>query len=131
MTTLYNFCTQTSACPDGSDPLSLLLATDGTLYGTTQEDGGGGDGTVFSLSMGFSPFVQPNPAVGKPGLNIGILGNDLTGTTSVSFNGTPANFTFVSSTFLKATVPSSATTGPIQVTTPSDTLTSIMNFQVK
>jgi hypothetical protein len=81
--------------------------------------------------MGFSPFVQPNPAGGKIGRMIGILGNDLIGTTAVTFNGARAVFTVTSDTLLKATVPSNATTGPIQVTTPSGTLSSIVNFHVR
>lgn len=131
LTTLYDFCRQTSSCPDGNGPLALLLATNGTLYGTTQGGGTSGDGTLFSLSMGFNPLVQPNPTAGKAGQSIGILGNDLTGTTSVAFNGTAATFTLVSSTFLRAAVPTGAKSGPIQVTTPSGTLTSIVHFQVK
>ena len=81
--------------------------------------------------MGFNPLVQPNPTAGKAGQSIGILGNDLTGTTSVAFNGTAAAFTVVSSTFLRATVPTGAKSGPIQVTTSGGTLTSIVHFQVK
>ena len=130
LTTLYDFCAETSSCPDGTGPLALLLATNGTLYGTTQGGGTSGDGTFFSLSTSFSPFVQANPNVGKAGQSIGILGNDLTGTTSVTFNGTAATFTVVSSSFLKATVPTGAKTGPIHVTTPSGTLKSIVSFQV-
>ena len=80
--------------------------------------------------MGFSPFVQANPNVGSTGRSIGILGNDLTGTTSVTFNGTPATFTVISSSFLKATVPTGAKTGPIHVATPNGTLKSNVNFQV-
>lgn len=130
LTILYNFCSQ-SSCTDGDTPLSMTLSTDGKLYGVTYYGGAVNHGSVFSLSMGFSPFVQPNPAGGKTGRTIGILGNNLTGTTAVSFNGTPASFTVVSDTFIKATVPSGATTGPIQVTTPSGSLSSIVNFQVK
>ena len=130
LTTLYDFCSQ-SSCADGDTPLSMTLSTDGKLYGVTYYGGAVSHGAVFSLSMGFSPFVQPNPAGGKIGRMIGILGNDLIGTTAVTFNGAPAVFTVMSDTLLKATVPSNATTGPIQVTTPSGTLSSIVNFQVR
>ncbi len=130
LTTLYNFCQQ-SGCPDGSDPMYLSLATDGNLYGATGWGGAVGDGTLFSFSVGFSPFVQPNPVAGRAGSAIGILGNQLSGATSVTFNGAPASFTVVSDTFINATIPSGATTGPIQVTTLSGTLSSIVNFQVR
>ena len=47
------------------------------------------------------------------------------------FNDAPATFTVVSSTLIKATVPSGATTGTIEVTTPSRTLSSDVAFQVR
>jgi len=42
----------------------------------------------------------------------------------------PATFTVVAATFITATVPAGATTGPVQVATPSGTLTSNVAFQV-
>ena len=80
--------------------------------------------------MGLAPFVQANPNFGKSGQVIGILGNNLTGTTSVAFNGVPATFKVVSSTYIKAELPTGATTGAIEVTTPSGTLKSNVAFQV-
>jgi uncharacterized protein (TIGR03437 family) len=56
------------------------------------------------------------------GAAIIILGTDLTGTTSVSFNGTPAAFEVVSATQITTTVPAGATTGRIQVITPGGAL---------
>jgi hypothetical protein len=50
---------------------------------------------------------------------VNILGNNLTGTTSVTFNGTPATYKVISSTLLKAQVPIGAVTGKIQVTPPA------------
>jgi len=67
LTTLYDFCAETSNCSDGTGPLALLLATNGTFYGTTQGGGTAADGTAFSLSMGFGPFVQADPNIGKVG----------------------------------------------------------------
>jgi uncharacterized repeat protein (TIGR03803 family) len=52
LTTLYNFCAQTN-CTDGSEPLAgLVLATNGTFYGTTSIGGANDDGTVFSITSG-------------------------------------------------------------------------------
>ena len=45
------------------------------------------------------------PWSGKVGQTIKILGTDLTGATSVTFNGTAATFTVVSATEITATVP--------------------------
>jgi hypothetical protein len=53
-----------------------------------------------------------------------------TGTTNVSFNGASASFTVVSDTYLTATVPSGATTGFVNVTTPGGTLKSNRMFLV-
>jgi uncharacterized protein (TIGR03437 family) len=50
---------------------------------------------------------------------------------TVKFNGTAsASVSFVSTTRLKATVPSGATTGHIAVTTPAGTGSSAANFTV-
>ena len=108
----------------------FVQATTGLLYGTTSGDGVTSDGTVFSESVGLSPFVTLLPTSRAIGQRVAILGNNLTGTTSVTFNGTPATFTVVSSTEISATVPSGATTGPVQVVTPSGTLTSNVPFKV-
>lgn len=113
----------------------LLQATTGTFYGTTAVGGegqcaGSGCGTVFSLDMGLGPFVTFVRAAGRVGQTSGILGQGFTGTTSVSLNGTPASFTVVSDTYIRATVPVGATTGYVTVTTPSGTLTSNVPFHV-
>jgi len=60
-----------------------------------------------------------------------ILGNTLSGTTSVTFNGVAATFTVPSDTYISATVPVGATTGPVVVTAPTGTLTSNKNFVVR
>lgn len=117
---------------DGSSAVGLIQATDGSFYGTTAS--GGSDicscGTVFKLSTGLAPFVTFLQNFGKIGATVQILGQGLTGTSNVSFNGTPANFTVVSDTLLQVTVPQGATSGQVRVTTPTGTLTSNKNFYV-
>jgi|HubBroStandDraft_6_1064221.scaffolds.fasta_scaffold04806_2 uncharacterized repeat protein (TIGR03803 family) len=50
LTTLYNFCSEAS-CADGGDPTAgLVLATDGTFYGTTSGGGAYDEGTVFNIT---------------------------------------------------------------------------------
>ena len=129
LSTLYNFCLN-SNCPDGWGPDSLMQATNGSFYGMTQFGGSTGYGTVFEFSTGLEPFVAESPTFGKVGQVVRILGNDLTGATSVTFNSMPATFKVVSSTFIEATVPSGATTGSIEVQTPSGTLKGNVAFQV-
>ena len=116
----------------------LVQGTVGNFYGTTGNGGVGGDscslpygcGTVFGLHVGLAPFVAFVRDSGKVGQTGGILGQGFTGTTSVSLNGTPASFTVVSDTFIRATVPAGATSGYVTVTTPSGTLTSNVPFYV-
>jgi uncharacterized repeat protein (TIGR03803 family) len=136
LTTLHRF----DAFADGTIPFGgLMQATNGNLYGTTTYGGvdkeecydlRGGCGTVFSLAVGLGPFVETRPTSGTPGTTVIILGNNLTGSTSVTFNGTSAAFTVVSSYEIKTTVPSGATSGKVKVKTPSSTLTSNANFRV-
>jgi uncharacterized repeat protein (TIGR03803 family) len=108
----------------------LLQATNGMFYGTAGYNGNTGDGTVFSLSEGLSPFVETLPTSGTVGATVKVLGTNLTGATGVTFNGTPATFTVVSASLITTTVPAGATTGRVRVTTPSGTLVSNVVFRV-
>ncbi len=119
LTTLHDF----NGTTDGVYPSTTLMqATNGTFYGTTFS-------TIFSISTGLAPFVIPQPAFGSIGKKVTILGTNLTGTTAVSFNGTPATFTATGSA-IDTTVPTGATSGTITVTTPSGTLSSNVVFTV-
>jgi len=107
----------------------LLQATNGGFYGDTFYSTPG-YGAVFALSTGLGPFVSSVPTRGKAGIPVKILGNALTGATGVTFNGVAAAFTVESSTYITTTVPEGATTGPIEVTLPSGTLSSNVPFRV-
>jgi len=123
LTTLHSY-----DVTDGQDSEGLIQDTNGALYGTTETGGAYGDGTVFSLSVGLGPFVKTNPAAGKVGATVGILGTNLTGATGVKFNGTATAFRVVSKTFIEAKVPSGATTGKVTVQLPSGALSSNVPF---
>jgi len=134
-TPLYAFCQCGST--NGYAPLDpLFQATDGNFYGTTAYNGYTGTyrfsgyGTVFKLSTGLSPLVKIVPAGGSVGKHVLILGNGLTGTTSVTFNGVAAAFKVESDTYIKAAVPAGATTGTVSVVTPTETLKSNPQFVV-
>jgi uncharacterized repeat protein (TIGR03803 family) len=138
LTTLYSFCAQGYPhCPDGSlASAGLLQATNGDFYGVTDAGGdpncddGYGCGTVFTLSVGLSPFVETRPTSGKVGKPVIILGTNLKGSTNVTFNGTKATFAVVSNSEIKTTVPTGATTGAVKVKTPKGTLVSNVAFRV-
>jgi uncharacterized repeat protein (TIGR03803 family) len=127
LTTLHSF--------DGSDgagpAAELVQATAGNFYGTTNGGGSLGDGTVFALGTGLGAFVKTAPTVGHVGAHVVILGNNLASTISVTFNGTAATFTVVSPGAIRTSVPTGATTGSVQVTTASGTLTSNVPFRVE
>ena len=125
LTTLYRFCSEGgTSCTDGGDPSAPLTQdTDGNFYGTTYD-------TLFSLSVGLGPFVEPQTASGEVGEGVKILGTDLTGATSVTFNGTAAVFEVASPSLIVTKVPTGATSGKVKVVTPSGTLTSNERFRV-
>jgi uncharacterized repeat protein (TIGR03803 family) len=117
--------------PDGLEPYGpLVQATDGSFYGTTYGGGTNKLGVVFNLSLGLAPFVETLPTSRIAGGHVIILGNNLAGTTAVSFNGTTAAFNIVSDTEITATVPSGATSGFITVTGDGSTLKSNKPFHV-
>jgi uncharacterized repeat protein (TIGR03803 family) len=131
LTTLHSFDMTDGAVPTGD----LLQSTNGTLYGVTSSGGnssnnGNNAGTVYSLSVGLGDFVATVPTVGTVGETVTILGTNLTGTTSVKFNGTAATFTVVSSSEITTTVPAGAITGAVKVVTRHGTLKSNVNFIV-
>ena len=111
---------------------SLFQHTNGTLYGANYEGGSKLRGDLYSLNMGLEPFVRflPPDASASVGDTIGLLGQGFNATAAVSFNGTSANFTVVSDTYMTATVPSGATTGPVTVSASRGTLTSNKTFVV-
>ena len=108
----------------------LIQGTDGTFYGIGAAGATNGAGFVFNLSTGLGPFIITRPASGKVGAEVSILGTNLTGVTSVTFNGTVAAFNVVSPNLITTTVPTGATTGTVQVVTPSGTLSSNGPFRV-
>lgn len=103
------------------------------LYGMTSNVDTYNWGTVFKYdipSTGFTP-INFTPSSGPIGTIVTITGANLTGATSVSFNGTPAtSFTVVSGTSITATVPTGATTGKIVVKVGCTVFTSLTDFIV-
>jgi uncharacterized repeat protein (TIGR03803 family) len=125
-TSLFSFDNTDGAIPTAG----LVQGTDGSFYGTAHKGGDNGDGTIFSLSVGLRPFVETRPTSGVVGAAVNILGSNLTGATSVTFNGTAAAFTVVSQYLITTTVPTGATSGKVEVIVPRATLSSNVPFRV-
>jgi hypothetical protein len=84
------------------------------------------------LSEGLGPFVSLQTSSGAVGAKVTILGTDLVGASSVTFNGTPATFTVNAiGSAITTTVPNVATTGTVQVVTPKGALQSNVAYRVK
>ena len=126
---VYTFTPTTGQLPF----VSLFQNTNGILYSDTYGGGTGSlchCGVAYSLNAGLHPFVALLTTSGKAGLVIQILGNGLTGTTSVKFGTGSASFTVVSDTYMTAVVPATGTTGAVTVATPSGFRVSSKNFRV-
>jgi uncharacterized repeat protein (TIGR03803 family) len=124
----------------GLPQASVVQAADGKIYGTailggTVRGGQQAMGTVWSLDAGLSApkaaIAALAPSSGKVGSIVTIRGNSMIGTTAVTFNGVSAAFKVLNVSFITATVPANATTGPIAVTNPGGTTVSSQPFTVQ
>jgi hypothetical protein len=95
----------------------------------TSRGGTAFNGVVYRFDTGLANFISTTSPVGLAGKPVGILGDGLSGATSVEFNGTPASFHVVSNHFLTATVPAGET-GFVKVTTTAGALLSSKVFRV-
>lgn len=126
---LYSFDGVTAAAPGAA----LLQHTNGIFYGLSF---GGGltcwynqkCGTFYSFNMGLNPFVSVVVTFGRVGAPVQILGQGFTAASQVSFGAVPAKFKVISESYMTATVPDGATTGPVTVTTTAASLTSNRTF---
>jgi uncharacterized repeat protein (TIGR01451 family) len=100
-------------------------ATTGPISVTTT-DGSYTNASTFYLPASISSFSPTNAA---PGTQVTIHGQNLIGTSAVSFNGTAASdFTVTNTTTLGVTVPPAVITGPITLTTPAGAVSSSALF---
>lgn len=131
----FNILQRLNGSQIGTCPCWLTIGSDGKFYGTTIA-GGPGQGAAWTWDLGLPP-PQPDvtgvvPTSGSPGTVVTVNGKFLLGATGVSFNGTPATvFSNISGNYVSATVPPSATTGPITVTTANGSSTSAGSFTVE
>jgi len=92
------------------------------LISISTVDGSDTNSMPFYLPAAITAFAPTNaPAGGR----ITITGQNLVGTTGVTFNGTPANsFIVTNNTSMSAVVPPGVATGPITVTAPAGAVVS-------
>jgi hypothetical protein len=103
-------------------------ATTGPIRVTTP---GGTGSSLTNFTIAAPTITSFAPTFGPVGTSVVITGTNLTGATAVTFNNVAATtFTVNSPTQITATVPATATTGPIKVTTPGGSVTSTTNFTV-
>ncbi len=128
---LHNFDRDNGGVPYAG----LMQATNGILYGTTYYGGmppscNYGCGSIYSLDLGLSPFVQAVTYSGKVGATIEFLGQGFSKSSTVSFNGSSATPSVKSGFYLTAKVPSGATTGLVTIATSGGSLQSNKIFRV-
>ena len=131
----YTLLRTMNAYADGQCQCQLTQGSDGAIYGTTLLGGLRGLGNVFVWNAGL-PKPRPralsfNPQSGPVGTKVLVWGLDLL-SASVEFKG--ARATEVSNSgpnYIQATVPPSATTGPLRITTPGGTVTTHTSFTVQ
>lgn len=108
-------------------------AVAGTVYRLAVDGINGAGGNVvlnWSYVLALPQISNFNPGSGPAGTAVSLTGTNLTGATSVRFNGANAGFTVNSPTLITATVPPGAATGPLQVTTPNGVAASAGSFVV-
>lgn len=75
--------------------------------------------------------MEIQPSYGAAGSSVRILGTNLTGATSVTFNGAASVFQAISATEIVAAAPAGASSGKVQVVTPNGALSSNGSFRVQ
>ena len=107
-------------------------ATNSGPITVTNASGSGASAEYFVVTR--APLINGFiPTVGRPGDAVGISGANLSnGPTLLKFNGVKATFyvTTVNGSYLQATVPNGATTGPISMTNAYGSFTTSSNFFV-
>jgi hypothetical protein len=93
----------------------------------TNPAGSATSATSFGIKPGISSFA---PAAGLPNSSVVITGTSFTGATAVKFGTVSATFNVDADTQITATVPATASTGSISVTTAGGTATSATSFIV-
>lgn len=108
----------TATVPAGAFTAPISIKTTNGTYVTDAS---------FYITPALTSFT---PSSGVGGAEVTLNGSNFTGATNVTFNGVAAAFTLVSSNRVTATVPATATTGFIEVSTPGGVARSASAFNV-
>lgn len=118
---------------DGATPYMLLEGSGGKVYGIAAGQGpNNGQGIVFRMTAKL-PIINgflPTPASAPIGATVNLNGSDISSATSVTFNGTTAQFTQIEPTQISVVVPTGASSGLITVNTPGGPVQSGVTFEV-
>jgi len=139
--TAVRFNTTLAATVTSSTPTSVTAtvpcgATTGEIhvYTAAGQRTSAGNFTVTGGGAGAPTITSFTPTFGPVGTSVVITGTNFSGTgitgTSVTFNNVAATSVVNSATQITATVPSTATTGKIKVTTSCGSVTSTTDFTV-
>ncbi|TQF07954.1 cell surface receptor IPT/TIG domain-containing protein [Kitasatospora acidiphila] len=105
---------------------ATVPAGSGTVLVTVTTPGGTSNGVAFTyVAVPVLTSIVPLAGPSSGGTAVTLSGTGLSGTTAVSFGGTPAAFTVVSDTSVVATAPAGSGTVPVTVTTPGGTSNSL------
>lgn len=116
---------------DSDAQITAVVPAGATTGPITVTQPAGSVASVASFTVVEVPFIAGfTPASGPAGASVAINGNNLTGTTNVTFNGVAAAFIVNAATQITATVPVGATTGLIAVRKPGAAATSAASFEI-
>jgi PKD repeat protein len=121
-------------------PAAFTVDSDSEIHASVPDGAKTGQISVTTVSgtgRSSSLFVVPTPTIssftpssGPPGTTVDILGTNFTEATIVTFHSTRADFSVLSDTEIRATVPAGATTGWISVATTAGSVLTSSSFTV-
>jgi acid phosphatase len=114
---------------NGATTQSITVNTTGNYF-VTEVGAGNCSKTSNTIIVSATQITSVSPASSPAGSTVVISGSNLSGVTSVKFNGISASFTIASSTKINAVVPASATGGFITLSDACGNFTSPFAFTV-
>ena len=126
----FNNVTATTFTVNSATQITATVPTTATTGPIRVTAPGGMGSSLTNFTIAAPTITSFTPTSGPVGASVVITGTNFTGASAVTFNNVTATFTVNSVTQITATVPSTATTGKIKVTTPGGSATSTADFVV-